>query len=760
MTTYTWITNTSLDWNTATAWSTGTVPDSATADVIIDYPVAGGDTSYTVTIAAGETETVNSLMMNSTTNDAGTYNPNGYYAAALTLDGTLDFAAGSSGYLGSALQTFISVDPLVNASLINAGTIDGFVQVEGNLLLTGTNGVYITNDLQALGGTATIDTSSIADYNPATHTLFDSIFEAKGEPGYVGVIDLGGSAGHLIVNIATIMGPPGNPGGWTELTFYSSESAIDEWNGTAYQPVESTLTDIDGGGTVDVLAGRNYTTTNTLTVNGGTGDISTGMLNLQAGTVTTGGLDIDGGEVQGYATIDGAVVNNGELMAVGGTLTLNGSLSGKGQVNFDFDNKAGTHSATLATLTVNSVSSGQTIVMNGGDTLVLDAPSSFAGTISANAGDMIVLNGLTPTRAFIESGTLAVFSGSIDVANLPVVGDYLQDHIVVAGTTLTVAAGANPPSIAGTAAGQTVSDRGTIAPFGSVAITDINIGQTETVIVALSNPANGTLSNPNAGSYDANTGVYTVAGTPTAVTADLDALIFTPTAGQVAIGQTVATVFTIVDTDTAGATTTDSTTTVVATAAAPPPLNFDVTDTTTGATTSTAGTPYTGSLSGLTSEFVAVTTDGLAITATQPDVFIQGGPGNDAINVSNVNGNNVLDGSTGSNFLIGGTGDDTFYLDARGTTANVFDTIANFHSGDNATVYGVNATLFTLTAYDGQGAPGSTGLEFSFTQAGGPTVDIVLAGFTSADLTNGKLTVTYGTTSGASASPYMLIHAN
>jgi hypothetical protein len=186
-------------------------------------------------------------------------------------------------------------------------------------------------------------------------------------------------------------------------------------------------------------------------------------------------------------------------------------------------------------------------------------------------------------------------------------------------------------------------------------------------------------------------------------------------------------------------------------------------DTTTGTTTLLPATPYTGPVAGIRSEFITATTDSLAITATAPNTFIHTGSGNDAIDVSHVNGTNVLDGSTGSNFLVGGSGFDTFFVDDRNTTSDVFSTVVNFHSGDNATVWGVTASDFKLNTFDNQGAVGYKGLDFSFTAAGHSNANLVLSGFSSADLTNGKLSVSYGTTpatGGVAGSTFMLIHAN
>jgi Ca2+-binding RTX toxin-like protein len=103
-----------------------------------------------------------------------------------------------------------------------------------------------------------------------------------------------------------------------------------------------------------------------------------------------------------------------------------------------------------------------------------------------------------------------------------------------------------------------------------------------------------------------------------------------------------------------------------------PPNSLAVTDQSTtspyaGGSWQSQGTAYSGPVAGLTSEFIAVTGDNINITAETPNVFISadGGSGEDAIAVNSMNGNNVLNGSTGSSFLYGGTGNDTFFVDDR-----------------------------------------------------------------------------------------------
>ncbi|MFL5255923.1 MAG: hypothetical protein ACJ8AI_24120 [Rhodopila sp.] len=598
---FNWSSGVSGDWNTASAWTPATVPNDPLADVTIDAPTP---LSYVVTIAPGESETVHSLTMNGANNLLGS-NTAPYNAAQLAIDGSLTFAPGSPGDLGGSLQSYIT---MTNGTIVNPGTIDGFVQAQGNVLLTGTNGLYITNWLQSLAGTVIIDTKSIAELTG--NVLFDGIFDSQGANA---AIYLGGPRQNLVVNIGTIGGPPLIPEGWTELLLNGPTTNILEFNGTTYAPLESTLTTIANRATLDVLGGRNYASSQALTVATG------GMLNLQAGTVQNGGIDINGGTIQGAGSIVNGVTNNGTLSPLGTGLVIGGPLTGTGTVQFGVDHKTNTPSAVGTALEVHAVGAGQILAMTGRDVLTLDAPAQFAGTISAKAGDTLILKGVNANAAVLTGSTLQLQANGAAQLNLPLSGSY-------AGDVFTVSALPGATQVKITAAAP--------APTGASAAGD----DTQSVIVS--------------GDQHAN-----------------------------------------------------------------------------------------------------VTTSSLNITASGPSSFISAGSGDD---ISSIAGSTVVDAGASSNFLASsGSGNTAFSISAADATDTV-STIAGFHAGDSATIRGVDLTDFTETPQDNAGAAGSTGLGISFSAPGHATTELVLAGYTSADLTNGRLAMTSGEASGT---PYVTIQA-
>ena len=640
MASFKWAKGVTGAWDTAANWLTTAVPNDPAADVLIDAVPVGSAGFYNVIIAAGVNETVKSLDL---------ANSN----IGLEVDGTLTFAPGSLGALGREFQS----SPLLisNGTIVNAGMMFTFIQTRGNALFTGGNPIYIAWELQVLDGTATVDTASIGQYNAATHTLFDGAFEALGGGR---VINLGGKIGGLAVNVETLTGPKPTPthSYWTQLILDDPGSQINEWNGTSYVSIETTLKLIENAAYVNVNNGRGYTTANALTIGkdgvfeeaGGT--LSTGGLTILAGGLLIGGVSVTGsGTSIGQMTVNGAVVNNGQIVAEGPGMVFRSMILGTGQITF---NRTATlpgvdtpiDPAAAGTLEVGAVGAGQTVTMIGNDTLVLDAPAAFAGMITGfAAGDRIVVDSATGMTGATYAaggngvGTLTLSNGTATLGTLALAGDFT-------GESFQVGAG------------------------------------------------------PAANSYS------------------------------------------------------------LSVIAIPPVVkNFMMTDTTTGVSSSSAGTAYNGPVVGLQNQYIYLGVDNLNIASVTPDCFIRGGPGTDAIDVSRGGGINVLDGSTGSNFLVGGAGSDTFFVDDRIATADIWSTVVDFHSGDAATIFGVTVSAFTFDWEDNQGAAGATGLTLHATAPGKPIASITLAGYSKADLAGGRLTVSFSDAS-AGANGYMYIH--
>jgi uncharacterized repeat protein (TIGR03803 family) len=96
--------------------------------------------------------------------------------------------------------------------------------------------------------------------------------------------------------------------------------------------------------------------------------------------------------------------------------------------------------------------------------------------------------------------------------------------------------GSVAPTITGTKAGQTTTSQAPIDPFSGVTIGDINIGATDTLTITLSG-AGGTLSGTG---LSGSNGTYTLSGTASTITSELDALVFTPATGHANSSQTTS----------------------------------------------------------------------------------------------------------------------------------------------------------------------------------------------------------------------------
>jgi hypothetical protein len=428
MATYSWANGTSGDWNTGTLWSGGTVPNTPSADVVIDAPPAGVENSYTITLGAGETATVNSIALNADNNKAGP-NSNPYVGAVLqvgeipTGGAALIFGPDGDGSIRGPLQNWFIVEN--GSTIVNAGTIDAFVQAIGGVLFTqdGSSperGIYFTNWLQALGGTVTI-ASKIAEYDEGTNTLWDGIFEAKGPEA---VVNLGGKdlAGtDHIVTIDTMTGPPNIPEGWTQLLFEEG-GQINQWDGKEYVSVASTLTRIENRATL-TINNSNYTTPDTFSVG------TLAAIHQTGGTLTTGTLTIEnGGSLQAVGTLIGNVINNGAIFVTPGAplvngnptgmitrMTFQGSITGNGIITFTND----------GTLEVGAVGTGETVIMDGDDTLVLDDLLAFQGVLRWGTENTIILkNVVADSATWLTTNELQISYQGTVVDTITTAGDY------------------------------------------------------------------------------------------------------------------------------------------------------------------------------------------------------------------------------------------------------------------------------------------------------------------------------------------------
>jgi len=437
MTKFSWNKGVSGDWNAAANWVDNAVPNDPAADVVIGAAPVGSPGYYAVTIAAGANDTVNSLDL------AGTN-------VGLVVDGTLTFAPGSAGALGREFQS--SNVTINNGTVVNAGTVFAYVQTTGDVLFAGSNPIYFGWELQVVDGTATVDTASIGQYDAAHHTLFDGAFNALGAGR---TVNLGGKIGGLAVDIETLTGPKPAPtqSYWTQLVYDNPGSQINEWNGTRYAPVESTLKLIENAAYVTVTNGRGYTTSNALTIGrdgvfeqaGGT--LSTGGLTLLAGGLLIGGVSTTGSNPsKGQVTVAGAVANNGRIVAEGPGLVFHDAITGTGQITF---NRVGAlpgfgtpvAAAVAGRLEVGAVGSGQTVAMIGNDTLVLDAPASFAGVVTGFAtSDTIVVDSATAVTSATYAGsngagTLTLSNGTATLGTIALSGSFTPGTFqVTAGT--------------------------------------------------------------------------------------------------------------------------------------------------------------------------------------------------------------------------------------------------------------------------------------------------------------------------------------
>jgi hypothetical protein len=174
------------------------------------------------------------------------------------------------------------------------------------------------------------------------------------------------------------------------------------------------------------------------------------------------------------------------------------------------------------------------------------------------------------------------------------------------------------------------------------------------------------------------------------------------------------------------------------------------------------GPTHTGTAAGLPPETIRAESANVNANAHVRNAFRHAGSGNDGVDAGAADGHKVVDGLGGRTLLAGGSGNGTFNVGSPGGTSAIWSTLAGFHAGDTATIWGVTRADFTIDWLNTHGGRGSTGLTGDFTAPGHAEVKVTLPGYSTADLSKGRLSVSFGTSPGEHGLPgtvYMDIKA-
>ncbi len=612
------------------------------------HQVAPGQTVTTgITLAVGQngTTTENTLasVIATAANDAPTIT--GTKASQLTSDETsLKALAGVSisdpdtGVTDSATITLTGTNGL-------ATDLDGTLSGTG-LTKIGT-GLYTL--AAATPGSLTAELDALT-FTPTAHqvapgqTVATGITLAVSQNGATTVNTLASVIATAVNDAPTITG--------TE----AGQATSDETSLKALASV--TISDPDTGVTDSAtitLTGTNGLATDADGTLAGTGltKIGTGLYTLAAATLgsLTAQLDALTFTPTVHQVAPGQTVTTGITLAVSqnGATTVNTLTSVIATAVNDAPTITGTTAGqatsdevslkALAGVIISDPDTGVTdsvkITLTGTNGLATDADGTLSGTgltkigtglytlAAATPGSLTAeLNALTfrPTAHQVAPGQTVTTGVTLAVS---------QNGATTVNTLTSVIATAvnDTPSISGTKAGQTVTDVTTLAPLSSVSITDPDVGVTETVTLLVTTggvtatDANGTLS--GAGLTKTGVGTYVLSGTPSLVSAELDALIFTPTPHEVPAGQTVTTGIIIVD-DQNGAYVGDGITTIIATAVntAPVITGLAATQTTTDEASTKPFAPI--SITGTGTDTATITLTGTSGLATDADGTLSG----------------------------------------------------------------------------------------------------------------------------------------
>ncbi len=397
--TVTWVGTTGGDWNTASRWSTGAVPQ-ATDDVFI-----GLSAGQVVTISSG-TVTVNTLTCDCalTVNSGVTLT----LGNASQINGTLTLAGGTVGGAGaltvngpfnvSASGSALSgagVFTTQGASTVNIPSAGGgFLAVVGGKSWVNEGTLTIAGDDRVFFGFTSGGANSLTNAAGATIELASTFatpldfFTGTASLTNLGTINLSVSGSHTIAN-----GIAFNNGGTVNVnagTFVVAGSGTD----SGLYTVAAGATINFQGGTRTLAAGSDITGAGTLTVSGSIVSANASLTIAASGAalnVSSGTLNVNVAGLTGTVapvTVSGGVLNfNSGAIVLPSLLLSGGTLGGTADMTVD-----GTFSVTVSGSTLSGPGTFTTL----GQTTV-NIPSTGGGFLAVVGG-----------KAWVNQGTLTI----------------------------------------------------------------------------------------------------------------------------------------------------------------------------------------------------------------------------------------------------------------------------------------------------------------------------------------------------------------
>jgi uncharacterized repeat protein (TIGR03803 family) len=495
-------------------------------------------------------------------------------------DGTV-FEIQNTGSLGAPVYastptTLVNFDGSNGQAPIAAVFLDGNGDLFGTTEMGGVNNAGTVFEIQNTG------TLAAPVYASTLTTQINFYGSGNSEPNGALIADANGNLfGTTFASVFEIRntGPLAAPVYASAPITVLNGNGFNEASASGPEGITGVIADANGdlfGTTWQVSSGHPYST----------------VFKLQnTGSVTAPAYDSATIKLVGFNDSNGYVHPEGLIADANGDLFGTTQLGGAWGDGFVFEIKnTGTLAAPIydtgmRTLVSFNGSPGSTVAG-----LIIDAHGDLFGTTEMggvnNAGTVFEIQNTGTLAAPVYAGTLTTLVSFADS------NGYHPNAVLIAdangnlfGTTQGSLSGQGTvfeitdagfvaqvsPTIAGTIGGQTTTNEAPVTPFYGVTIGDANAGATDTLTITIGGGGGTLADGVGFNGLNAGAGVYTLSGTASAITSELDALVFTPQAGT--LGSSTISTFTLSDVSSAGgAAVVDSTTTVIDRDLAPPTI--------------------------------------------------------------------------------------------------------------------------------------------------------------------------------------------